>query len=149
MCTCTTCMRLWNGPWREKICHRCLQTTKAQTSLRIRAVWSAPVSFAYWKVSHLNFLQANFQFSSPLVPVADTIGLSLNLSETPKTGFVASKPKSMLNQGITMLKESVILFVLVWWCFQCKNKPPLNVIIVHLFFGRFTCKLSPCICNCT
>ena len=41
-----------------------LRTTKAQTSLRIRAVWSAPLLFAYWKVSYLDLLQAKFQFSS-------------------------------------------------------------------------------------
>ena len=37
-----------------------LRTTKAQTSLRIRAVWSAPLLFAYWKESYLNLLQAEF-----------------------------------------------------------------------------------------
>ena len=41
-----------------------LRTTQAQTSLRIRAVWSAPLFFAYWKVSYLDLLQAKFQFSS-------------------------------------------------------------------------------------
>ena len=41
-----------------------LQTTQAQTSLRIRAVWSAPLLFAYWKVSYLDLLHAKFQFSS-------------------------------------------------------------------------------------
>ena len=41
-----------------------LQTTQAQTSLRIRAVWSAPLLYAYWKVSYLDLLQAKFQFSS-------------------------------------------------------------------------------------
>ena len=34
-----------------------LQTTKGQTSLHIVAVWSAPLLFAYWKVSHLDLLQ--------------------------------------------------------------------------------------------
>ena len=29
----------------------------------IRAVWSAPLLFAYWKVSHLDLLLAKFQFS--------------------------------------------------------------------------------------
>ena len=43
---------------------RGLQTTQAQTSLRIRAVWSAPLLFAYWKVSYLDLLRAKFQFSS-------------------------------------------------------------------------------------
>ena len=41
-----------------------LRTTKAQTSLRIRAVWSAPLFFAYWKVSYLDLLRPKFQFSS-------------------------------------------------------------------------------------
>ena len=41
-----------------------LRTTQAQTSLRIRAVWSAPLLFAFWKVLHVNLLQGKFQFSS-------------------------------------------------------------------------------------
>ena len=41
-----------------------LRITKAQTSLRVRAVWSAPLLFAYWKVSYLYLLQGNFRFSS-------------------------------------------------------------------------------------
>ena len=39
------------------------QTTKAQTSLRIRAVWSAPLLFAYCKLSFLD-VQAKILFSS-------------------------------------------------------------------------------------
>ena len=40
-------------------------TTRAQTSLHIHAVWSAPLLFANWKVySYLDLLQAKFQFSS-------------------------------------------------------------------------------------
>ena len=34
-----------------------LRTTQAQTSLRIRAVWSAPLLFVFWKVSYVNLLQ--------------------------------------------------------------------------------------------
>ena len=41
-----------------------LRTTQAQTSLRIRAVWSAPLLFAIWKVSYVNLLQVKSQFSS-------------------------------------------------------------------------------------
>ena len=38
-----------------------LRTTKVQTSLSIRAVWSAaPLLFAYWNVSYLDLLQVNF-----------------------------------------------------------------------------------------
>ena len=41
-----------------------LQTTQAQTSLRIRADCSAPMLFAYRDVSYLDLLRAKFQFSS-------------------------------------------------------------------------------------
>ena len=41
-----------------------LQTTKVQTSLRMRAVWSVPLLFALEKVPYVNFLQVKFQFSS-------------------------------------------------------------------------------------
>ena len=37
------------GPKARKPVFRGLRTTKAQTSLLIRAVWSAPLLFAYWK----------------------------------------------------------------------------------------------------
>ena len=39
-------------------------TTQAQTNLRIPAVWSAPLLFAFWKVLYVNLLQAKFQFTS-------------------------------------------------------------------------------------
>ena len=41
-----------------------LRSTQAQTSLRIRAVWSAPLLIAYWKVSYIDLLLAKFQYSS-------------------------------------------------------------------------------------
>ena len=41
-----------------------LRTTQAQTSLRIRAVWSAPLLFAFWKLSYVDLLQVKFLFSS-------------------------------------------------------------------------------------
>ena len=37
-----------------------LWTTKAQTSLHICTVWSVPLIFVYWKVTYLDWLQANF-----------------------------------------------------------------------------------------
>ena len=49
---------------REKTCLRGFATTQAQTSLHIRAVWPAPLLFAYWKVTCVYLLQAKFQFSS-------------------------------------------------------------------------------------
>ena len=39
---------------------RGLRTTKAQTSLRIRTVWSSSLLFSYWKVSYQNLPQAKF-----------------------------------------------------------------------------------------
>ena len=41
-----------------------LRTTKAQTSLHIRAVCSAPLLFAFLKAQYLRLLQAKSQFSS-------------------------------------------------------------------------------------
>ena len=43
---------------------RGLWTTQAQISLHIHTDWSAPFSFACWKVSYLNLLQAKCKFSS-------------------------------------------------------------------------------------
>ena len=70
------------GPWREKTCLRGLRTKKAQTILR-RLISTFVI---FLKVSYLNLLQVKFQFSSY---VAEETGLSLALSETLKTGFVA------------------------------------------------------------
>ena len=39
------------GPRREKTCLLGFRTTKTQTSLSIRSVWSAPLLFAFCKVS--------------------------------------------------------------------------------------------------
>ena len=47
----------------------CIQTTKAQTSLRIRAVWSAPLLFAPWKAFFIETLTV------PLISVAEEAGL--------------------------------------------------------------------------
>ena len=74
------------GHRRKKTCLRGWRTTKAQTSLRIRADCSAPLLFAFWKY-HISKLAT----SEMLVSVADEAGFSLALSETPKTGFVEEK----------------------------------------------------------
>ena len=57
---------------------------------RIHAVWSAPLFFAFWKVSNPNLLQTKFQLSRN--SVAEQAGLNLTLSEIPKTGFLAMRP---------------------------------------------------------
>ena len=41
-----------------------LRTTQAQTSLGLPADWSAPLLFAYCKVSYPGLIQAKCQFSS-------------------------------------------------------------------------------------
>ena len=48
------------GPRREKTYLRGVQITKEQTSLRVRAVWSAPLLFVYWKsiISRLIYIWA-------------------------------------------------------------------------------------------
>ena len=61
-----------------------LRTIQAQTSLRIRAVWSAPLLFAYWKVLYLdyfNFLASlcNGEHRTPIWNIA--------LSENPEDRF--------------------------------------------------------------
>ena len=48
-----------------------VRTTKAQTSLGIRAVWLAPLLFAFWKVPYLSMLQAKFQFLARLCSLGD------------------------------------------------------------------------------
>ena len=44
------CVQKWKEPWREKACLCHMWTTKAQISLRIRAVCSVPLVFAAWIV---------------------------------------------------------------------------------------------------
>ena len=70
---------------------RGLRTTQAQSSLRIRAVWSATLLFRVLEsaISKLATSEISFFY---LVSVAEQAGLNLTLSETPKTGFVATRP---------------------------------------------------------
>ena len=90
-----------------------LRTTNAQTSLRIRAVCSAPLLFAHWKVSYLDLLRAKFLFSR--VYVAEQASLNLTFSETPKTGFLATR--------------------LNWWIWknQCPIVPHSDLVRVQTF----------------
>ena len=48
-----------------------LLSKQAQTSLHIRADWSAPLLFAFWKVSSLNMLQAKFDILAILCSWGD------------------------------------------------------------------------------
>ena len=69
----------------EKTCLCHIWTTNAQISLRIRAVWSAPLLFTAWIISYLYLLNPEFQNS-----VAEQAGLSLTWSQTPKTDFLVT-----------------------------------------------------------
>ena len=69
-----------------------LRTTQAQTSLRIRT---------FRKVPYVDLLQMKFQFSSTVVSVAEKTVLKLALSETPKTGFLASRPNYLKEESIS------------------------------------------------
>ena len=68
-----------------------LQTSKVQTSLRICAVWSVPLLFAFWK-SIISWLATSEISIFKLVSVAEQAGLNLTLSETLKAGFLTSRP---------------------------------------------------------
>ena len=59
-----------------------LRTTKAQTSLHIRAVWSAPLLFAFLKARY----KQKFNFLASLWSRGDWF-------EFPKTGFLTMRPK--------------------------------------------------------
>ena len=70
-----------------------LPITKAQTSLRIGVDWSAPFIIRLLEITCIISKLATSKFSSfKLVSVAEQTGLSLPFSETPKTGFVATRP---------------------------------------------------------
>ena len=60
------------------------------TSLHICPDLSAPLLFPFWKVS--SKLAAGEISIFQLVSLAEETGMSLALSETPKTGFVAMRP---------------------------------------------------------
>ena len=77
---------------RENLSSEVANNKGADQPAHPRADWSAPLLFAFWKESHLNLLQEKFQFSSWSL-VAEETGLKFALSETPKTGFVAMRPK--------------------------------------------------------
>ena len=65
-----------------------------QTSLHIRTVWSGPLLFACLKVDmHMKSRLAKSKISIlKLVSAVEQVGLNLTLSETPKTGFLMSRP---------------------------------------------------------
>ena len=64
-----------------------LRTTKAQTSLRIYAVWSAPLlmEFRKYHTLHMYIRATSKILIFQLISEAEQAGLNLFLSETPKT----------------------------------------------------------------
>ena len=104
-------------------------TTQSQNSLRIRAVWSAPLLFTFWKVSYVNLLHLKFQFS-----VAEETGLKPVLSETPKTGFRTTRPKSLLFYCSTI--KSWWLDLILWATIPSR----LNISIFWALY-----RMNPCV----
>ena len=90
-----------------------LQITQAQTSLRIPAVWSAPLLFPFCKVPYVNLLQVQ-DFNFVAIAVAEETGLKLALSETPKTGFIATWPNWYICFYVTVLKIGTTTTIDYW-----------------------------------
>ena len=67
-----------------------MRTTKVQISLRIRAVWSAPLLFAAWIVKYLVSVSEISRLYC-LASVAAQAGLSITGSKIPKTGFLVTR----------------------------------------------------------
>ena len=63
--------KIYMGLNTRKPVFRGLWTTKAQTSLRIRADWSAPLLLTFWKVSYLNLPYVKFHFLASLFSWGD------------------------------------------------------------------------------
>ena len=77
-------MQLLFGPQREKTCLRRFANNKGA---------DAQSDLAFRKSTYLKLLQVK------LVPIADETGLSLALSETPKTNFLTSRPTYLFFKG--------------------------------------------------
>ena len=82
----------------EKTCLRWFVTIKAQTSLCIHAVSLATLSSAFWEESSLDLPRAKKKSIFYLACLAKGTGLRLALSETQKTGFLASWPVLLARQ---------------------------------------------------
>ena len=78
----TFTVNLW-GSMQANMSSGCVNNKGADHPAHQCSLISA-LLFTYWKVLYLNLLQGKFQFS-----VAEETCLSLALSETEKTGFLA------------------------------------------------------------
>ena len=76
-----------------------LRITQAQTSLRIRAVWSAPLLFAFLDSTMIDLAKGEISIFK-LVLVAEETGLKLALTVTPKIGFLATGPNYWRSQRL-------------------------------------------------
>ena len=68
-----------------------MPTTKAQTSLRIRAVWSASLLFAALIYNIIPLVPISEILSLYLASEAEQPDLNLTWSQTPKTGFLVTR----------------------------------------------------------
>ena len=97
-CTCHMmqhAVQRYLGPRHEKISLSCTRTTKTPISLRIHAVWSAPLLFAIGKVKLVHLLDATFNI------LACLCSLSLSWSETAKTGL--SRVDAQFSESLNFL----------------------------------------------
>ena len=86
------------GPDVRKPVFSGLRTTKAQTSLCIRTVWSAPLSLAYWKLSNIGLLRAKkFNFLASLCSWGDLF----------ETCFVAN-PEDRFSHDKAHIRSAII-----------------------------------------
>ena len=131
---------LLNGPRREKTCLRGFTNNKgADQPAHLRRLISAFV---------IRFLESNISKLAPskisifyLVSVAEQTGLNLTLSETPKTGFLTTRPKwelifqPMCTLTFSMRELSLDIGTCAWYLsLQVNNQmSPQIVFLCQLF----------------
>ena len=86
----------------------CMQTTKAQTSLRTPAVWSVPLFFSKLE-SMISNSGSNKISMFQLVSAVDQAGLSMTRSETQKTGFLRPRLIFDYMTGSSQVGDGIIL----------------------------------------
>ena len=125
------------------VCLQGLQTTKAQTALRIDTVWSLPILFAYWKVPYRKLLASLWELreltrvslcQNPLKQVLPSWG-SYTYCVIWWTGYEVeqvghSYTKGELLMGLTecTLSEQTLFFLFWDWNLHscCNIRPYMN-----------------------
>ena len=102
-----------NGPRREKTCLRGLaNNTGADQPAHLRSLISA---FGIHFMESIICKLATGEISMfQLASVAEETGLKLVLSETPKTGFLATRPKCYQSHGNSKSIQETNSLQLIW-----------------------------------